>query len=383
MKTILSRYLFAELFIPTVLGLFIFTFMFMANQTFLLMDLVVVSGINIKNALMLIISLLPYLMTMTLPMAILWATIFTYGKLSEKNEISAMLASGISYRSIMLPGVLLGICATIFLLFWSNYAGPRALNMHKVARQEIARDMKVIGLEEGCFNTRFPGLILYIKEIERTTCQLKGITIWRDETEEWLSPTVICAPIGKIRFNHDKLLVTMTLENGTIYHPRKKEFIVSSFKEMRHNIDVSKIMKRIIGRSNTLAGLSRESLLKKAVELKQGIAPERFENSGQMSDKDVQEYRQVVKEYHKRVSMPFSCLCMILIAVPLGILSGKGRHSISFVLAIFVVLSYYMFLAIGEACAEAGIINMFWGLWIPNIALALAGVIFCKKVFSK
>src|SRR5713226_6004489 len=52
---------------------------------------------------------IPFIIAMTLPMAVLVAVLYTFSRLAADNEITAMKASGIGMRTVLTPVVLGGL----------------------------------------------------------------------------------------------------------------------------------------------------------------------------------------------------------------------------------------------------------------------------------
>jgi len=77
------------------LGLIIFTFVLLLDHLFELVDLLLNKGVGIGLTLKLLLLLLPSSLSLTLPISTLLATLLTFGRLSENNEITAVRASGL------------------------------------------------------------------------------------------------------------------------------------------------------------------------------------------------------------------------------------------------------------------------------------------------
>jgi len=65
-----------------------------------------------------------YLIPLALPMAILLASIMTFGSLAENSELVAMKSSGLSLTSIMAPLATVAILISLGAFLFANYALP-------------------------------------------------------------------------------------------------------------------------------------------------------------------------------------------------------------------------------------------------------------------
>jgi len=86
-------------------------------------------------------------------------------------------------------------------------------------------------------------------------------------------------------------------------------------------------------------------------------------------------YFLTLMEFHKKFSLPFACIALGLLAVPLGIQSRSSRRSFGISLGIFFFLIYYMLLSAGWVFGEAGKYPPLLGMWVPNLVTAGAGIL--------
>src|SRR5687767_3496485 len=101
MFRILPRYMLAQFFPPFLFGLALFSGVLLLDKLFDLVDLLVNKGVSFQLSLRIFILFLPTVLTLTVPMAMLLACLLTFGRLSEEQELTAMRASGLSYRQIL------------------------------------------------------------------------------------------------------------------------------------------------------------------------------------------------------------------------------------------------------------------------------------------
>ena len=82
------------------------------------------------------------MLSLTLPVAALFAATFVYGRFSQQRELQAARASGISAVSLLKPGLALGLLVTMISLLLSNYVTPVVAERgHRFATENIERIM--------------------------------------------------------------------------------------------------------------------------------------------------------------------------------------------------------------------------------------------------
>ena len=88
-------------------------------------------------------------------------------------------------------------------------------------------------------------------------------------------------------------------------------------------------------------------------------------------------------EYWLRWIFAIAPIAFVIIAVPIGIMAGKGGKAIGFGMSLGVILIYYMLLVISINLGEKGIIPSAIILWLPNMVITLIGLMLFKKMSKK
>jgi len=123
--TTLSAYVLRELlkaFVLTVIALAaLFT---MAGG---LVSVIRFKGVTFENLVYIIPMLLPIIVTLTMPVAALFAATIVYGRLAADNELVACRAAGINVHRLFLVAMLLSVFVTAFALLSANYTIPGSI----------------------------------------------------------------------------------------------------------------------------------------------------------------------------------------------------------------------------------------------------------------
>src|SRR5688500_5133901 len=99
--SILSRYLVRSYLPVFLLCLDVFLFVLLMSYFLRLFNLAVMKGISLGWIFYCFSRLLPYFMSLALPMAFLVALLLSLGQLSESGELMALRSSGFSFREIL------------------------------------------------------------------------------------------------------------------------------------------------------------------------------------------------------------------------------------------------------------------------------------------
>jgi len=126
----LPAYLTRELLKVTALALVAFT---LVMTVFAIMEPLRREGLATMQVASLIGYTLPVMLSLTLPIAALFAATIVYGRFSQDNELLACRASGISTLGLLVPALALGAAVTVVSLVLSNFIAPRMIALGEVA----------------------------------------------------------------------------------------------------------------------------------------------------------------------------------------------------------------------------------------------------------
>ena len=118
---IIKRFI-GPFFVTLLISLFVLLMQFL----WVYLDDLVGKGLDMGTIAEFVIYTLAMLMTNALPLAILLASIMTFGDLGENNELLAMKAAGISLYRIIKPVVVLSLCLSVGAFLFSNTVIPEA-----------------------------------------------------------------------------------------------------------------------------------------------------------------------------------------------------------------------------------------------------------------
>jgi len=79
-------------------------------------------------------------------------------------------------------------------------------------------------------------------------------------------------------------------------------------------------------------------------------------------------------EFHSRIALPFACLALALVGLPLGVSTTRGSKSMGLVLSLTLMLVYYLLLIGGTRMAGAANLSPVLSAWLPNIGFVALGL---------
>lgn len=162
-----------------------------------------------------------------LPLAVLLASLMTFGNLGERLELTAMKSAGISLFRIMKPLIVLMTFIAIGAFFFQNNVLPIAQTKMYTLLFSMRQKSPEIEIPVKSFYDQIPGMNLYVDSKDRNTGTLRGMIIY-DITRGIDNSRVILADSGKLSFTEDKTRLFLHLYHGELFENFKDNAIGSS-----------------------------------------------------------------------------------------------------------------------------------------------------------
>ncbi|MBD5358411.1 MAG: YjgP/YjgQ family permease [Bacteroides sp.] len=155
------------------------------------------------------VSMIP----MALPLAILLASLMTFGNFGEKFELTAMKASGISLLHAMRPLIILIAFISVGAFFFQNYVLPPAQVKMWTLLFSMRQKSPELEIPEGVFYDQIPGYNLFVERKNRDTGMLHGLMIY-DVSHGGDNSTILLADSGQLAFTGDMRYLYLHLYEG-------------------------------------------------------------------------------------------------------------------------------------------------------------------------
>jgi lipopolysaccharide export system permease protein len=207
---------------PLVFTFFIVLIILILQFLWMYVDELAGKGLEIKVLAELIYYFGMTFVPMALPLAILLASLMTFGNMGEFNELSALKASGIPLQRIMRPLVLLLFGIAIISFFFSNNVLPYSTEKARTLLYDIRRKKPDINIQAGSFYNGIPDFSIKITRKDPVNNRLENLLIY-DHRERRGNVSVTTADSGYMRLTDDGSGLIMTLYNGKSYVEMKEK----------------------------------------------------------------------------------------------------------------------------------------------------------------
>jgi lipopolysaccharide export system permease protein len=219
---LLNRYLLRQLAAPFVFALAAQTSLMLLSQIAKKFGALVGKGLPWTVIGEVFLLSLPFIIAMTLPMAVLLAVLYTFSHLAADNEITAMRASGISVYQILAPVLLWGAGMAAFNFMFVDQVLPRSNAQLRSLLIDIGRKKPTFELREQVINEVPPSqYFLRASRIDAATGKMRGVTIYDVGGEA--SRRIIYADSGSMAYAEGQTDLSLRLYDGSIHQYRPAE----------------------------------------------------------------------------------------------------------------------------------------------------------------
>jgi len=235
---IFERYILRNYIGPFLFSMAVITFVFIMDFILRYIDLFLGKGVKFHIVLQAFTLSLGHMFALIIPMAVLPATLMTYGTLAGENELTAMRACGFSIYRMILPGVIAATLLAMGLVYYNNHVLPES--NHKLLNLliDINRKQPTMELRENHFIDDVQGYTIYFAQKNDRTGDISDVQIFR-HNEKGL-PSTIVAKSGKLKYIEGQNILRVDLVDGQIHEiPEEKQratYRRTSFKTYSLNI---------------------------------------------------------------------------------------------------------------------------------------------------
>lgn len=308
---------------------------------------------------------------MILPMSLLFASLFTYNRLSNDSELVAMKASGLSIVHIGMPSILLGLIVFITALYTSFYVGPWGSKQFDLLVQKIGQTKASANIREGSFSEGFFDMVVYANKVETKNGVLGDLFIYDERNPN--NPLTIVAKLGQIIKDTDApdKFTMLRLIDGQIHKNQLGSYTIVHFDTYDINLAAT-----IHSNDDDF-----NPNIYNYDQLTDQISAYKTKNSSDLKEKET--LTSLQREYHKRWALSFSCLIFAILGIGFGAITNRRNNkSNGVVLSLGVIVSYWIIYIVFDSAVKSGRLPAHIGLWAPNILFMAIAFFRLRKVWS-
>lgn len=368
---VLLKYLIKELILYFTISFLFFFLVFFCNQILLMAEEVLKKRVPLIQVIKLITYSLPFIIAQSAPFATLVGFLMCIGRLMTDNEILIIRASGLSFKTILIPVLSLGLIISVVSFAVNDYLLPLGTLSYNKLYKEIIFSNPAVELESNSIK-RTEDSTLVIGEVEgRTVSDLLFFDTDGDGNQRIINAgqTIILSPEDR------SILMQLKMKNPYVAIINKKDRQSIDYLESEEAI-MNVFSSSLFPKSNS--GTNPREMT--SYDLKKRI-DEMKSKGDRYSPLQLNIFKQ---EFHKKFSLPFGSLFFSILAMPLAIIFGKvNGQTIGLIIGILLSVIYWAMMILGQTFGIRNGLNGFWTMWLPNILVGSAGLIFYLRLIKR
>jgi len=359
---ILPKYITRQLLITLFFALGVLTFVLLLMRIIKqLSEMLVNRQVGLEIVAWFIVMLLPAVLSFTLPMAMLAATLLLFGRLSADNELTAIRASGVGLGRVAAPVIVTAMMMGVLCFYVNATLAPQCRFQFRTLFLQLTTRNPMALLEEGKIIYDFPGYVIRVAHKQGHTIENVELFTLNDEGA---LISRLHAKTGIVTGNpaEGKLLLDLYKVTGDLRDekdPNNLHKITPGMTAEHYPVELD------ISRAFRQARTSRE--------LPDLVFSEVLDEIAQRRAAGVYPAAALM-EAHQRVAGAVACVAFTLIGIPLGIKTSRRETSIGIALSLGLALIYYFTMVVANTlrgspgCFPEAI------LWTPNLIFEFLGI---------
>lgn len=218
----IDKYILKSFIGPFILTFFIALFVLLLQFLWKYVDDLVGKGLEWYIILKLLFYASANMVPLALPIAVLLASIMTYGNLGEHFELAAFKSAGISMVRFMRSTIIAVSFISIGAFLFENYVLPTAYLRFVVTLIDITKQKPALNIKPDEFYSEIDNYTILIGQKSPDNVSIRDVTIYQDADNQ-SNNNVLIAENGTMQTSPDKKNLVFTLYNGKQYEELRND----------------------------------------------------------------------------------------------------------------------------------------------------------------
>lgn len=333
----------------------------------------------------------PYIIVLSLPVAMLLSCLFSLGQLAKHNELTAMKSAGISLYRILLPLLVFAFFISLLTIVFGGSIVP--LTYQKMM------EVKIVEIEKG---KREIGLILQNIFVQGEDGRIFHLASY--DTKAKIGTDVLVQKFEENRLREEIRAKkaswsagSIGKEGGWLFQDGVEMVFSDSTEEIKSLSDPSRpdtSSYAVPHGKNATNRIEKYQPFDKLFRLDLKIKPEaltqRQKKPEEMGYFELADYVKIKKrsgqlvakestDLNLKISFPLVNFIIILFGAPIAANPKRSGLAIGFAISLFIAFVYYTLIRMGQSFGYSEKLPPLLAAWVTNILFAILGVILLVK----
>ena len=366
---LIDRYLLRELLTPLAYCLGGFLVFWISYDLFTELDKFQDAKLHLLDVIEYSIAMTPGFLVTVLPVALLLALLYTLTNHARHNEITALRAAGLSLWRLCVPYFLVGFVTSVALFALNEIGVPQSTEWaERILNRYVHKADNTQNQFHGFTNTRANRVWLFNEYYPQTAKMSGSIVV------NWTLPD------GSIR----KLYADRAVYSNpgwTFYNV--KEFEQANEKApllpfLQTNVlAMPKFDETPAEIENEIQMSEYENLHSRKLNIPLSILWEYLQRHPNLPPAEA---GRLFTKLYGRLAAPWTCLVVVLIAIPFGVASGRRNLFVGVAGSVFICFTFFVLQQVGLAMGQGDRLPAWLAAWLPNLIFAVTGLYLMARV---
>lgn len=371
----LSRYVLGDFLVMFGVALLVVTFAMCLGAIYQVVD-VMARGVDAAMVGGFFLNNLPYTLSYSVPISVLFSTLLLFGRLSAESELSAMKSGGLSVWQVAAPLVVLAVVLSGLCLWNNGYVYPRTEYANRTLLKNMGVEDPVKLLDEGRFIRDFPGYMIYVGK--KSGSGIEDLVFYELGEGGREIEQSIWAKRGEVTRSADGAFITVMLEDVRIEvadeeHPddsTKAQYLAAD--RFPITLDVSAMAEREVASKKR-----RNMTLDELLEQIEGVDARGLGWSAERVEEERTRWRV---HLHQRFYLGLAPLTFVLVGIPLGIRSHRRESSAGMVLSLVVMFIFYLLMIVADSLESKPAFFPWLIPWGGTLVAQVGGLLLIRRM---
>jgi len=383
----IDMYVLRELIPPTLLGLFLYTFVLMMNHFFLVAEKSLSKNLSIELTLRMFAVGIPKLLVLSIPMAVLLGTMIALGRLSADHEWIALQSAGRGPSALLRPVIIHGLIGALVSFLIYSYLVPQTHYAFRSLRGQILFSTNLASdLKPRVFYELPDNSVLFVDDIRPgDQGRLQGVLLIQPGKRGEMNQLIVAQSGALYPASDGSGALIVDLYDGEARFYRSDDpasYRLTRFARAEgHRFEPPAFVQALLSPpQKVVQDLPLGELWREVGESRRerdAVTKPRGKRKPDRGASIVVNRRHsvAVVEFHQRIALPVTCLLFAILALPLGITNVRSGKGAGFAMSLVVILVYRIVFVLARNQAVEGGLPAALGPWVANIVIFVWAVI--------
>lgn len=382
---ILDRYLIRQFCLALIFSLIAFWVIFLVVDLVEHVDKYIDKQASIFLVIKYYVYYTPYILVLSLPVAMLLSCLFSLGQLAKHNELTAMKSAGISLYRILLPLLVLSFLISVLVIGFGASIVP-------LAYQKMMY-VKTVEIEKGRQQTSTIISNLFIQGEDGRIFHLATY-----DTKAKTGSDALVQRFEENRLKEEIRAKRVRWENnGWVFEDGVERIFTESSVEPDSREALDKTRPDSVpgdpahrNRAETEEYRPFDRLFRLDLKIEPEALTRRKKKSDEMGYFELAEYVELKKrsgqvvakeatDLHLKIAFPFVSFIIVLFGAPLAANPKRSGLAIGFAVSLFISFVYYTLIRMSQSLGYSERLPPLLAAWAANILFAIIGTILLMK----